>query len=90
MNTVTSLDGSTIAFDHVGSGRPVILVDGALCSRQLGPLPELAQALAEHFSVIHYDRRGRGDSTDRSAGTFRTEREVEDLAVLVQHVGGTA
>jgi len=90
MTTVTSRDGSTIAFDHLGSGRPVILVDGALCSRQLGPFPDLAKALAEHFSVIHYDRRGRGESTDRSAGTFEIDREVEDIEALVRHVGGTA
>jgi pimeloyl-ACP methyl ester carboxylesterase len=68
----------------------VILVDGALCSRQLGPFPELAEALAEHFTVVHYDRRGRGDSTDQSAGTFEIDREVEDLGALIQHVGGTA
>jgi pimeloyl-ACP methyl ester carboxylesterase len=90
MTTVTSPDGSSIAFDHLGTGRPVICIDGALCSRQLGPFPVLARALAERFDVIHHDRRGRGESTDRSAGTFDIDREVEDVAALVDHVGGTA
>jgi pimeloyl-ACP methyl ester carboxylesterase len=90
MNTVTSRDGSAIAFDQKGTGRAVILIDGALCHRQLGPFPELAQALSEHFTVVHYDRRGRGHSTDQSAGAFDTDRELEDIAALVEHVGGTA
>jgi pimeloyl-ACP methyl ester carboxylesterase len=90
MNTVTSQDGSAIAFDRTGTGRAVILIDGALCHRGLGPFPELAHALSEHFTVVHFDRRGRGHSTDESAGTFETEREVEDVAALVEHVGGTA
>lgn len=90
MQFVSSLDGSRIAYDQTGSGDPVILVDGALCSRQLGPFPETAEGLAEHFTVIHYDRRGRGDSTDESAGRFEVDREVEDLEALIEQVGGQA
>lgn len=88
MQTVTSQDGTTIAYDQTGSGDPVILVDGALCSRQLGPFPDAAGELARHFKVVHYDRRGRGESTDESAGRFEIDREVEDLEALIAHVGG--
>lgn len=90
MQTVTSRDGTTIAYDQVGSGDPVILVDGALCSRQLGPFPDAARELARQFCVVHYDRRGRGDSTDASAGRFEIDREIEDLEALVERVGGQA
>ncbi|HMF62107.1 MAG TPA: hypothetical protein VK595_17125, partial [Vicinamibacterales bacterium] len=61
MNTVHSKDGTTIAFDRIGQGPPVILVDGALCSRAMGPCGPLATLLAAHFTVFTYDRRGRGD-----------------------------
>lgn len=63
-NTVTSKDGTVIAYSQVGQGPALILVDGALCSRQFGPSQELAAKLAPHFTVITYDRRGRGESGD--------------------------
>jgi len=34
----------------------------ALCYRQFGPSQDLAAKLAPHFTVITYDRRGRGES----------------------------
>jgi hypothetical protein len=40
--TVVSKDGTPIAFDKRGLGAPVILVDGALCSRAMGPSTPLA------------------------------------------------
>ena len=91
MNTVTSHDGTTIAFDCSGSGPAVILVDGALCSRSFGPMGPLAALLAPHFTVYAYDRRGRGDSGDsRDTAPFAVEREVEDIAALITEAGGSA
>lgn len=58
MKTVTSKDGTTIAFDRSGEGPPVILVGGAFNTRSFGPNGGLAALLAEHFTVINYDRRG--------------------------------
>src|SRR5262245_65139488 len=72
--TVTSRDGTVIAYQRLGSGPPLILVDGALCSREFGPMPKLAPLLARRFSVLMYDRRGRGESTDRQP--YSREREV--------------
>lgn len=88
MNAVTSKDGTPIAFERSGSGPALILVDGALCSRALGPAPKLAPLLARHFSVYMYDRRGRGMSGNR--GPYSPAREVEDIAALVEHAGGSA
>ena len=77
MKTVTSKDGTTIAFDQSGTGPVVILVDGALQYRAFDQgLVELAELLAPHFTVINYDRRGRGDSGDTQP--FAVEREIED------------
>lgn len=87
-NRVTSRDGTAIAFDRLGSGPALILVDGALCSRAFGPMPKLAPLLASHFTVYIYDRRGRGESGDTAP--YAREREVEDLAALIEHAGGSA
>jgi len=88
MNTVISKDGTAIAYDQLGNGEPVILVDGAMCSRAFGPMPELAKLLAPQFTVINYDRRGRNDSGDTQP--YAPEREIEDLDALIQVAGGSA
>lgn len=89
MKTVTSKDGTTIAYDESGSGPVVILVDGALQYRAfdqgMAPLMDL---LSKYFTVIHYDRRGRGDSTDTQP--YALEREVEDIEAIIDEVGGSA
>jgi pimeloyl-ACP methyl ester carboxylesterase len=87
MNTVVSKDGTRIAFDQRGLGAPVILVDGALCSRAMGPSMPLAELLSKSFTVFTYDRRGRGDSGDTAP--YSTEREVEDLEALITKAGGS-
>jgi len=62
MPTVTSKDGTRIAFDRVGGGPAVILVAGATADR--GWNEPLAEVLAADFTVLNYDRCGRGESTD--------------------------
>jgi pimeloyl-ACP methyl ester carboxylesterase len=88
METVISRDGSRIAYDRRGSGPVVILVGGALSHRRFKKMEELAELLSEHCTVINYDRRGRGDSTE--AGPFSVEREIEDIAALIEAEGGSA
>ena len=87
----TSKDGSTIAVDTVGEGPTVILIGGAFNDR--GTVAGLASVLAPHFTVVTYDRRGRTDSTDRAveAGLgFLVRNEIDDLAAVIEHVGGRA
>ncbi|MGZ5129367.1 MAG: alpha/beta fold hydrolase, partial [Actinomycetota bacterium] len=62
MDTVRSADGTTIAFERTGDGPPLIVVGGALSDRSAAA--DLAAVLAARFSVVAYDRRGRGDSGD--------------------------
>lgn len=88
MATVISKDGTRIAYEKLGSGFPIILVDGALCSRVFGPMPKLAPLLAEHFTVFMYDRRGRNESGDTKP--YAPEREVEDIDALIKEAGGSA
>ena len=86
MNDVRSKDGTTIAFDRSGKGTPIVLVAGALSDRRAAA--PLAALLARHFTVIAYDRRGRGDSGD--ASPYAVEREIEDIDALIAEVGGSA
>ncbi|HEX6480038.1 MAG TPA: alpha/beta hydrolase [Ktedonobacteraceae bacterium] len=89
MPTVTSKDGTKIAFDKVGSGPAVILVSGATAYRAFDPfMAQLAELTGTHFTVYNYDRRGRGDSGDTQP--FAKEREIEDLQALVEDAGGKA
>ena len=98
MEKTLSKDGTPIAFDRIGNGPALILVDGAMCSRGFGPLPGLAKRLAADFSVFHYDRRGRGDSgsprqSDAATGDkphYDVQREIEDLDAVIQAAGGSA
>lgn len=86
MKTVTSKDGTKIAYDQLGNGPVMILVDSALADRTI--CTKLAMLLAEEFTVIHYDRRGRGDSTDTQP--YAVERELEDIEALIDAAGGSA
>lgn len=86
VRTVRSKDGTPIAFDQVGAGPPLILIVGAFNTRSTGA--PLADFLAPNFTVVTYDRRGRGDSGDTAPYAIR--REVEDLDAVIDEVGGAA
>ncbi len=89
MHTVTSRDSTTIAYETMGSGPPLIFVHGAMQYRGIDPLtPQLAALLADRFTVVQYDRRGRGQSGDTLP--YAVQREIEDLAALIEAVGGHA
>ncbi|MEV4242730.1 alpha/beta fold hydrolase [Streptosporangium canum] len=88
VSKILSSDGVAIAYDRVGQGPPLILVGGAFSYRAFPGLVELAELLSPHFTVINYDRRGRGDSGDTTP--YAVEREVDDLDALIRHAGGSA
>lgn len=75
-------DGTRIAYEVTGAGPALVVVEGALCHRRMGAFEELAPILADRFTVVGYDRRGRGESqSGRSA--YQVQREVEDLAAVL-------
>jgi pimeloyl-ACP methyl ester carboxylesterase len=89
--TVTSKDGTTIAYAKSGSGPAVILIGGMFEQREseydtakLAAFP----LMNENFTVYNYDRRGRGDSTDTQP--YAPQREVEDIEALIDAAGGEA
>ncbi|ACV11099.1 alpha/beta hydrolase fold protein [Halorhabdus utahensis DSM 12940] len=85
MQTVTSADGTRIAYDRHGEGSPLILLHGTSADRH--SFRPLIPRLADEHTLIVPDRRGRGDSEDGSA--YSLDREVEDLRALVGAVDGT-
>jgi pimeloyl-ACP methyl ester carboxylesterase len=86
VSIVTSKDGTKIAYDQSGEGPAIVLALGAFNDRADGA--PLARFLAAHFTVINYDRRGRGESGDTAP--YGVEREIEDLEALIATAGGTA
>lgn len=91
MFTISSPDGTMIAAESLGSGPAVILIDGALCFRDAGPMRPIAEALAGRHTVVLYDRRGRGQSTTApTTPGDAVAREVEDIAALLNSLGGSA
>jgi len=90
LSTTVSKDGTVIGYDKIGSGPAIILIAGATQYRAIDQqTPEVARLLAEAgFTVINYDRRGRGESGDTLP--YAVAREVEDIAALIQVAGGKA
>jgi alpha-beta hydrolase superfamily lysophospholipase len=87
--TTTSADGTPIAYEVSGAGPALVLVDGAMCHREMGPSRGLAEQLSTDFTVHAYDRRDRGGS-GAGASPWTVEREVEDLVAVIDAAGGTA
>jgi pimeloyl-ACP methyl ester carboxylesterase len=85
---VASTDGTAIAYQRVGAGPVLILVDCAGHYREFSSFDGLEGLLARHFTVYQYDRRGRGDSGDTPP--YAVDRELEDLAALIDVAGGSA
>jgi pimeloyl-ACP methyl ester carboxylesterase len=86
--TVTSMDGTVIAYEWAGQGLALILIDAAGHYREFTSFAGLINLLAPRFTVYHYDRRGRGGSTDTQP--YAVEREIDDLAALIDEAGGSA
>ncbi len=87
MEYARSADGTQLAYHQIGSGRPVVVVGGALSTAVS------ARPLAEAFAAaglqgVCWDRRGRGDSSDTAP--YAPAREVEDLRAVIDAVGGDA
>jgi pimeloyl-ACP methyl ester carboxylesterase len=81
---VTSRDGTLIASRRLGSGPMILIIGGALTDHTsyLG----LAEELATQCTVVLWDRRGRGASSDADA--YDPSRELEDIeALLDEHAG---
>lgn len=86
MDTVISRDGTPIAYRRAGTGPPIIFASGVFNDHTT--CAPLADLLEPEYTVVVYDRRGRGHSGDTVP--YAVEREIDDLAALIDEVGGTA
>lgn len=82
MNTVTSADGTAIAYEKTGQGPPLVLVHGTTADHTRWE--PILPALEEQFTVYAIDRRGRGESGD--APDYSLEREFEDVVAVVESI----
>ena len=80
----TSSDGTQIVCHVAGRGTPLVLVHGTTADHARW-MP-LVSSLEQRFTVYALERRGRGASGD--AASYALEREVEDVAVVVDGIGG--
>ncbi|GAA4430176.1 alpha/beta hydrolase [Georgenia halophila] len=86
MPTVVSQDGTPIAYMAGDTGgQAVVLVGGGLDAGEenAGLIDELPG-----WTAATYARRGRGESGDSQP--YAVEREIEDIAALIEELGGTA
>ncbi len=83
---ISSRDGTSLAYESAGRGATIVLVSGAMSTG--ATVAPLAAPLSERFRVVVYDRRRRGASGDTPP--YAVEREVEDLAALIEATGGEA
>jgi pimeloyl-ACP methyl ester carboxylesterase len=86
METVTSADGTRLAYWREGSGPPLLLVHGGVCDHFAWYF--VAPLLAARFTVYTYDRRGRGASGDTPP--YAAKREREDIAAMLRAIGEPA
>ncbi|MGC0141862.1 alpha/beta fold hydrolase [Pseudactinotalea sp. Z1732] len=85
---VDSADGTPIAWSRTGAGPDLVMVHCVGVSRMTTPQPTLPDALAAHFTVWTYDRRGTGESGNSLR--YDVQREVEDLTAVIDLAGGPA
>lgn len=88
MQSVTSRDGTRIAYDRVGHGPALVLVAGAMGTRDDQFSSGLARFISSTFTAYSYDRRGRGGSTDTKP--YSVKKEIEDIEALIGLTGGSA
>ena len=82
METAKSADGTVIAYDRTGDGPALVVTVGAFCTRHTFVAPD---ELKQRFTVVTYDRRGRGDSGDTEP--FAPNKEYADLAAVAAATG---
>ena len=84
MDTVTSADGTPIAYERTGSGPPLVLVHGTTADHTRWE--PVRPTFEDHFTVYAIDRRGRGESGD--AHEYDLEREIEDVTAVIKAIEG--
>jgi pimeloyl-ACP methyl ester carboxylesterase len=83
VQTVTSEDGTRIAYERHGEGPPLILLHGGSAPQYWTPV---VPRFADDYAVVVPHRRGVGESGDSEA--YSLDRGVEDVRAVVDAVDG--
>jgi pimeloyl-ACP methyl ester carboxylesterase len=83
---VTSSDSTRIGYRRFGSGPAALLIHGAGASAK--DFTNLALSLADEFTVLVPDRRGRG-SSGPFGDSYTARTEVDDVLALLAATGAT-
>lgn len=83
-SSVMSQDGTTIGYRQLGRGPGLVILHGAMESA--ASHMQLAETLADVFTVYLPDRRGRGLSGSYG-NNYGIEKDVQDLDALLTKIG---
>ena len=86
VGSVTSADGTEIAYERSGSGPPLVLVHGAMFDRSIWEIGDVRSTLAEHTTVYTMDRRNHGDSG--SSDDCSPDAQIADVVAVVESIDG--
>ena len=86
--TVSSADGTPIAWSRQGCGPPLAFVGPLLAHRSSRATAALAEILSQNHTVYTYDRRGIGESG--IGEEYTAESDVDDLLAVLQVAGESA
>jgi len=75
--------------DTGGAGEPVLMLHGGLSDSEL-LLEPLEPALADHYRVLAFDRRGHGRTPDTEAAFHYDDMVTETVAAIEKLIGGAA
>ena len=88
MKIINSTDSTPIAYEITGSGPLLVIITGALNTHNFGVPGDMVPFLQDNFTVLTYDRRGRGQSGN--IPPYTVYKELEDLEALIDKNGGSA
>ena len=81
-----TVNGAELYYEIRGTGPPLLLIMGA--TGDGGHFEQLAELLADEFTVISYDRRGNGRSPVPAGWlTTSAEEQADDAAALLDALG---
>jgi pimeloyl-ACP methyl ester carboxylesterase len=89
MGEHVEINGHPTWVDERGSGdKTILMMHGGLSNSDL--LEALTDALAKHYRVVAFDRRGHGRTADTDDAFHYDDMATEAIGVLEQVVGGPA
>ncbi|MFC4591901.1 alpha/beta fold hydrolase [Sphaerisporangium corydalis] len=75
--------GARLYYETRGSGSPLLMIHGG--GTDAGSFTAIAPELAEHYTVITYDRRGNSRShLDGPSADLRLDQQADDAALLLK------